>query len=328
MARLRETFTTAAFVTVGFIGHKALTHGLCNKLLLPMLEKNGAVPAATSGFGQTNGNSTALKQALPILCGGVVAVAGIWGAAKFAPKSRATAIGAGMLTSWLHTTLVAVFDMTVKSATTKANVMPWIAGYDTSSTAASIGRYRRNRGVRGMRGMRGLGQPVPDRNISSILPSYAPTGRPGGIQQAVAMAGRGTGEYFQTSGVGEYFATGVQGIGQYEPAGPLVTQAAAGLGQQIDNGIMPDQADAALTLAEAQAGTGASMMGGRGTRGMGEYYSAKPENGEWRDYRVPTQSQWIPSGPLWAGTKPAQDALQTSEIPAGVLESASGNGIF
>lgn len=148
------------------------------------------------------------------------------------------------------------------------------------------------------------------------------------------------GEYFQTSGVGEYFASGVQGIGQYEPAGPMVTQAAAGLGQQIDNGIMPNQADAALTLAEAQAGTGASMMGvggGRGMRGtrgtgrLGEYYSARPDNGQWQQYRVPTSNTWVPGDTnpeLWAGTSPAQDALQTSEIPAGVLESASGNGIF
>jgi hypothetical protein len=174
--------------------------------------------------------------------------------------------------------------------------------------------------------MRGFG--AVDRKTSSILPHYAPTGRPGGMQQAVAMSGgRGAGEYFSTSGVGEYFATGVQGIGQYEPAGPMVTQAAAGVGQDIDNGIMPDQADAALTLAEAQAGTG----GMRGTRGMGEFFSARPQNGEYQQYRVPTASTWVPGTTdpeLWSGTKSASDTVATSKVPAGILESASGNGIF
>jgi hypothetical protein len=77
------------------------------------------------------------------------------------------------------------------------------------------------------------------------------------------------------------------------------------------------------------------MGGGRGMRGMGrglgEYYSARPQNGDWQQYRVPTSSTWVPgttSPELWSGTAPAADSLQTSEIPAGVLESASGNGIF
>ncbi len=337
MSTFRDGLNTAVFVTTGFVGHKALTHVICAKMLLPMLEKKGtAAPNgapngnAVQGLGQTNGNGT-LKKLLPLLCGGVVAAGGIFVASKITSRKRTIELGAGMLTSFLHTALVTVLDMS--DASRKA--LPYVSGYDTQSTAAAIGRFRRNR----ISGMRGLGQQGPS---TSILPQYAPTGQPGGIQQAVAMAGRGgrMGEYFQTSGVGEYFASGVQGIGQYEPAGPMVTQAAAGLGQQIDNGILPNQADAALTLAEAQAGTGASMMGVGGGRGMGrtrgtgrlgEYYSARPDNGQWSQYRVPTSNTWVPGDTnpeLWAGTKPAQDALQTSEIPAGVLESASGNGIF
>ena len=320
MSKLRTTMASAVFITTGFMGHKALTYGLCDKLLKPMLQKangNGAAaPAPTSGLG----GGDALEKALPILCGGVTAVAGLWAVNKFAPAKRAGELGAGMLASWLHTTLVTVLDMAAPAQA--ATVMPYIAGYNTASTAAAIGRYRRRRGVRGV-GDYFSGTGAVDPNRASILPHYAPTGRPGGMQQAVAQAG--TGEYFAASGMGEYFATGVQGIGQYEPAGPLVTQAAAGLGQEIQNGIMPDQADAALTLAEAAAGTG-------GTRGVGEFFSARPgAGGEWEKYRVPTSSTWVPgtSDPeLWAGTKSASDSVGQSKIPAGILESASGNGIF
>jgi len=315
MAVLKQGFRSAIFVTTGFVGHKVLTHGLCDKVLLPMLTPAPAAPAA--GFGQTGGNA-AIRHLVPVACGGAVAAIGTWLASKATTRQRTVEIGAGMFTSWLHTSIVAALDWAAEgdAASPMAEARNWIAGYDTASTAAAIGQYRRRRAVRGFGAV--------DRRTSSVLPHYTPTGMPGGIQQAVAMAGggRGTGEYFQASGMGEYFAaSGVQGIGQYEPAGPLVTQAAAGLGQQIDNGIMPDQADAALTLAEAQAGTGR----------LGEYYSAKPKNGDWQEYRVPTSSTWVPgttAGELWSGTKSAQDALQTSEVPAGVLESASGNGIF
>lgn len=297
MASMKAAATSALFVTSGFIGHKALTHGLFDKLLMPQIDKAM----------NTNGSQTpqAVKTAVPIVGGAFTAALGVWITSKVVSRQRTVEIGAGMFTSWLHTVVVKLLDLS--EATRPA--LPFVAGYDTASTAAAIGRYRRRRGVRG------LGA----RDVRSILPKYAPAhgGPPGGIRQAVA--GRGAGEYFATSGVGEYFASGVQGVGQYEPAGPMVTQAAAGLGQQIDNGIMPDQADAALTLAEAQAGTGR----------LGEYYSARPDqSGGYRDYRVPTESQLVPNNPLWAGTKPAHDTSQTSDIPAGLLESASGNGIF
>ncbi len=318
MASLKTAATSAMFVTTGFVAHKALVHGLCDKLLLPQLQKT--MSSNGNGNGNGNGATAGLRAAVPIACGGLIAAAGIWGTSKLASRQRTVEVGAGMLTSWFHTVIVKLLDLS--EATRPA--LPYVSGYDTSSTAAAIGRYRRRRG---MRGMRGLGQAGPS---SSILPRYTPAmgHRAGGIRQAVA--GRGTGEYFATSGMGEYFASGVQGVGQYENAGPMVTQAAAGLGQEIDNGIMPEQADQALTLAEAQAGTGASMMGARGGMGgaLGEYYSARPDNGGFREYRVPTSSQWTPNNPLWAGTKPAEDSRQTSEIPAGVLESASGNGIF
>jgi hypothetical protein len=110
----------------------------------------------------------------------------------------------------------------------------------------------------------------------------------------------------------------------------MVTQAAAGFGQVIEDGIRPDaNMDAVLTLAEAQAGMGSAVgrlaSGARfGRRGMGEYYTA----GGSGLATVGEHSEWIPNNALWAGTKPAGDSAATSELTAGILETAGGNGIF
>lgn len=284
MASIKKLGVTAMFAVTGFVAHKVLTR----------LGIMGLVKALESSTGTWK--PTVLKWS-PIAIGGLVAGLGVFAVHKVAPKRR-DEIGAGMIVSFFHTSILTVLAMVDNPDVQKA--AQWIAGYDTSSTATSIGRYRRS--------MQGLGN-----DQRSILPHYAATGRRGGIQQAVA--GRGTGEYFQASGLGEYFASGVQGIGSYELAGPLVTQAAAGLGQRIDDGIRPDaNLDAVLTLAEAMAGGG-----------MGEYYSATPGGSP---FTVPEDDQWVPSNPLWAGTKGAEDSSETSEIPAGILETPGGNGVF
>jgi hypothetical protein len=113
-------------------------------------------------------------------------------------------------------------------------------------------------------------------------------------------------------------------------------QASAGLGQQpIDDGIRPDtNLDRVLDLAEAAAGlrgvgqaafaqAAAGMPGG-----IGEYITAERQNGGYAEQRVPTSSQWIPNGPLWAGTLGVTADRQTSDIPAGVLAGPGGNGIL
>jgi hypothetical protein len=290
MADLKKLGVTALFAVTGFVAHKLLTKLLILKVLVPAL-----APAPAAGMGAGEWKPTVLKWS-PILVGGVVAALGV-AAVGYAAPSRRNEVGAGIIVSFFHTSILTLLGMSETPEVQKAAM--WIAGYDTSSTATNIGRYRQ--------AMRGLG----DAGQRSTLPRYVPTGRRGGIQQAVA--GRGTGEYFQTSGMGEYFASGVQGIGAYELAGPLVTQAAAGLGQRIDDGIRPDaNLDAVLTLAEAQAG-------------VGEYYSADPSG---NPYSLPEHDEWIPNNPLWAGTKSAEDSSETSEIPAGILETPGANGIF
>jgi hypothetical protein len=295
------------FATTGFVAQKLLTRLLVDKVVVPAL-----APKAAAGYGATDFKAQLTKWS-PILVGAAVTGIGIFATSKVMKNpERVTQVGAGMVVAFIHTGILALLGMS--ESTGAKTAAQWIAGYDTSSTAAAIGRYRK-RARRYYRGHAGLGDAPP----MSIMPRYVPTGLPGGMQQAVAgqLRGGGMGEYFQTSGLGEYFASGVQGIGAYEMAGPLVTQAAAGLGQRIDDGIRPDaNLDAVLTLAEAQAGLGGAV---------GEYYSAHPGDGT---YTVPQEDQWIPNGELWAGTKGAQDPAETADIPAGILETAGGNGIF
>jgi hypothetical protein len=92
--------------------------------------------------------------------------------------------------------------------------------------------------------------------------------------------------------------------------------AANGVGQVIEDGIRPDDdLDRVLDLAESAAG-------------LGEYYAAQRDNGGFVENRVPTQSQWIPHGPLWAGTLGVKGTAESSELPAGILATAGGNGVL
>jgi hypothetical protein len=114
----------------------------------------------------------------------------------------------------------------------------------------------------------------------------------------------------------------------------------------VDDGIRPDaNLDHVLDLAESAAGLGQGAMQAaagfqqaaagmgrmaprRGTRGMGEFFTASPSNGGFAENVVPTQSQWIPNGPLWAGSTPAEAHYTESELPAGILQGPGGNGVL
>ena len=233
------------------------------------------------------------------ISGTVVLVAGV-AATNALPLSsdKKLNIGGGMVGSWLLDLIV-----TGLKVAKQESAASYLAGYENSR--AYLLRNRR----------RGMGA------FQSLMPKYAPVGA---FQQASA----GMGEYFApnrtriAAGMGEYFApSGLQGVGAYEAAGPLAMQAAAGVAA-VDDGIRPDaNLDRVLDLAEAAAG-----LHGPRRRAMGEYYTAAPSNGGYAESVVPQDSQWIPNGPLWAGTMSAGDSQSSSEIPAGILATAGGNG--
>jgi len=148
---------------------------------------------------------------------------------------------------------------------------------------------------------------------ASIEPRYAPIG-----------------EYF-SSGVGEYFSSGV---GAYESNADIY-QAAAGVGADDNayghsNHVMPGgNLDRELSIAEAAAGVGA-LQPYEAAAGFGEYFSDMSGLGAVGP--VASRSTWIPgqSDPqLWAGTRAiTRSQASTAMQPAGLLETAGGQGIF
>jgi hypothetical protein len=312
-----------ALVAAGFLTHRLLT-SLVMEHVVPMLKGNGAAAPPANGNGTSAFTMAAMEKplaGLAVLAVGVPLTAATLG--RGPNKDTAVCVGAGMVASWFQSLVVSVLN-----AAEQPRLAAQFEGYSNSMAYALRGR-------RGMRGLRGLGQT--ERRARSIMPRYAPIGQfrqaaaglGQGYRQAAAGYGR-LGEYFTPTPMGEYFVPqSVQGVGQYEAAGPLAMQASAGLGQAIDDGIRPDSnLDNVLDLAESAAGLRGPAMRGLGRRGVGEFFTAAPGNGGMVEERVPTQSQWVPNGPLWAGTLSVKDTMVQSELPAGILAGPGGNGIL
>jgi hypothetical protein len=279
----------------GFVAHRVVTALGAEYGLLALIK-----PA--EGEVATSMQLTLAKWAKPITGVGVAGIEILILNAVVKDEKTKTTIGAGIVASLLHSTVV-----TILMAAEQPKIAAQLEGYSNSLAYQLRGnRRRRMAAMRGMHGMRGLGA------MRSIMPGYKQIGAAPFLQ---AAAGTGTGEYFQSNSVGEYFApNGTQGVGAYEAAGPLAMQASAGVGQVIEDGIRPDDdLDRVLDLAESAAG-------------LGEYYSAGRDNGGFAEQRVPTQSQWVPHGPLWAGTLAARGNTESSELPAGILAGPGGNG--
>lgn len=323
MGDLKTLATTGFFALGGFFGHKALTGGIL-RMLTKTDATSGQITVAGMATMGADGKPTIIGTWQKPIAGALFGLLGIGLLTKVPMKGETrNAIGAGIALSFFQNLV-----HTVLTVANQPEVLSYLEGYQNSAAYALRGTRGRRR-----RHLHGLGAA---RHATSIMPQYAPVGQ---FQQAAA----GMGEYFAgQSGMGEYFAgAGVEGVGHYEKAGPLALQPSMShMGNlPIDDGLRPDaNLDDALTLAESAAGLGqgyrqaAAGMGGPGYRqaaaGMGEYFGAQPKDGGFSEYTLPTQSQWIPNGPLWAGTMSADAAYTESELPAGILQGPGGNGVL
>jgi hypothetical protein len=325
MGDLKTLAKMGFLVLGGFFLHKGITGGII-RALTSTDASTGAMTFASLPMIGADGKPTVLATWQKPLVGGLFGGLGIFGISKLPMKSDTrNALSAGVVTSFLQSLV-----HTILTVANQPEVLSYLEGYQNSAAYS----LRGTRGKRRRHPMRGLGVA---RNATSIMPHYAPVGQ---FQQAAA----GMGEYFAAqSGMGEYFAgPGVEGVGHYEKAGPLALQPSTSrMGNlPIDDGIRPDSnLDHVMDLAESAAGLGqgfrqaaAGVGAGPGYRqaaaGMGEYFSAAPQDGGYKEFSVPTQSQWIPSGPLWAGTMSADAAYTESELPAGILQGPGGNGVL
>lgn len=321
MSDLQTLAKTGFFALTGFFGHKALT-GFALRMLTKTDATSGQITVAGMATMTADGKPSIIGTWQKPIAGGLLGLAGIALLSKvpMKPDSR-NSIGAGIALSFFQNLV-----HTILTVANQPEVLSYLEGYQNSAAYALRGTRGRRR-----RPMHGLGVA---RHATSIMPHYAPVGQ---FQQAAA----GMGEYFAAqSGMGEYFAgPGVEGVGHYEKAGPLALQPSQShMGNlPIDDGLRPDaNLDDALTLAESAAGLGqgyrqaAAGMGRyrQAAAGMGEYFAAKASDGGFSEYTVGTQSQWVPSGPLWAGTTSADAAYTESELPAGILQGPGGNGVL
>ena len=332
---LKTLLKTGALVLTGFFIHKALTGVVAKALVSADGTKFAGMALMTA-----DGKISVIGQWAKPLTGAVVGAAGI-AAVSMVPGKAETrmAVGAGMMVSWLESVV-----RTALLASDQTKTLSYLEGYSNSAASAlrGSGRYVPRHLRRS--GAAGLGVA---RNATSIMPQFVPIGAVG---PQFTQAASGMGEFFTPqSGMGEYFAgPGTQGVGFYEKAGPLALQPGRShMGQlPVDDGIRPDaNLDHVLDLAESAAGLGqgatqasagfgsftqahSGMGRSRGVRGMGEFFTASPSGDGFAENSVPTQSQWIPNGPLWAGSTPAEAHYTESELPAGILQGSGGNGVL
>lgn len=314
MEALSGAFTTGLVITGGFLTHKLLTKGLCWLIdqvfppPSPVVTMDEPEPEATDGIAE------AIAPYKDLLCGIVVAGVGIAGTNMILKEAKYNQtkllICGGMATSLLHTVIVTALDQFAPAAAT------YLSGYDSDSTAARLSA------------MMGTG-------AVTIQPMYDPISGLGASQSPFEAA----------AGMGEYFESGVEGLGNYVN-NPDVYQAAAGMGagpEYQGNHIDPtSDLDSQLSVAEAAAGVGQTPSMYQAAAGMGEYMlnPAAPMSGL-GEYltatgdgvqALPTTSTWIPgeSDPqLWAGVKSVDRAQgATAMDPGGILSTAGGAGIL
>lgn len=311
MKKFQAAFVTGLWVTGGFVTHKVITNLICDPIFDLFKPKNGNGAEATSGMEMT------LDTWKKPLCGLGVLLVGL-PVTNMVAKKRSVEIGAGMMASWIHSIVVAAVGMSGNAKAIQA-VGELPTRYDwtgrkwpyTGSRAAALGRRRRGMGA---------------SHQTSIMPRYTPIkpkafgayqAAAGQYQQAAAgqYQQAAAGEYFTPAATGEYFApANTQGVGQYEGAGQLSMPRD---NSTITDGIRPDSnLDREMDIMEAAAG----LRGGVGA------YTQYGGGGQAEN--VPTQSQWIPNGPAWAGELQVDATQQTSELSAGILNKPGGNGVL
>ncbi len=287
-----------AVLFMGFGLHRLLTN-LVDRQVLSRLLPAPAAPVATSGFG--------LQENRGLIASIVVGA----GAAVLANKLVKNAETKKLIIGGIAVSTVQGVIMSLLKAFAPAGA-DMLAGPEDGTAARISAMY----------GLRGLGAGA------SIMPRYAAIG------EYFREPMNGMGEYFREpmNGVGEYIAA-TAGLGTYENNGDLY-QAAAGMGNHDYNGNHIDPSgdlDRQLTIAEAAAGVGA-LSPFEAAAGIGPMEAAAGMRGFGAIDTVPSGDTWIPGSvnpQLWAGVRAVDQGQSATEmVPAGVLQTDGGQGIF
>lgn len=299
---LWNTVQVGGLIMLGFVAQKVLSNivrkQILDRVFAAAAPAAATSPAAASGLG-------AIADFSPIIAGAAATVGGMFltNMVVKKPETRNLILG-GLGAGFVHNVLV--FALGKLGQPTLADML------SGDGTAARISA------------MYGLGAGT------SLQPRYAPIGM---------------GEYFNEpgmSGLGAIYQAAA-GMGAYG-ANPDLYQAAAGYGDTdtsygFGNHISPtSDLDRELTIAEAAAGIGrvqsyeANAGTGEYIAGMGEYFNEPGMSGLGAVRSLPAADTWVPGSAnpqLWAGVKRVDDPQsEHMMLPAGVLETAGGAGIF
>jgi len=216
VTELKNALKLGALVTVGYVAHRAGTKLLSDQVL----SKIGAFQTGT--LGEYRG----------IISAALMAAIGVPLTVRVAPK-QAVPVAAGMAASLIHG---AVMLMLTKMDQHKA--LPYLSAYPNAEGAAYGSYYA-------FQPHQQMGQAPMMQAAAAYPPMQAAAGMQGMGQPVLAQA---------AAGMGEYYAYGADGIGEYEEVPPMNT----GPVGQIDEGIYPNlhSAEQALSFAEAAAGVG------------------------------------------------------------------------
>ncbi len=233
MAQLASVFKTGAVIAVGFVVHRGASFLLSEKLLTK-------VPSLTTGAGATWRGP---------LAGFLTALVGIPLVGMLAPNQVAK-VGSGMVVSFFQQLL-----LTGLKAAGQPEVAGYFAAYPDAEghafhTMSGYGSYElMPPGFAGGMGSYEL-MPPGFAGLGAITQAAAGYG-------AITQAAAGMGAITQAAaGMGEFYAQGVQGIGEYEATSGYGSMGAYGV---IDEGIPGGDtysAERALSVAEAAAGLG------------------------------------------------------------------------
>ena len=318
-------------ITAGFVGHKAISHILntivFDRLLTPMLASQAAESAAEE-------TATVAPAAAP-----AAAAQAAEGVGEIATVVRSTVGGGLAAVAGVMLANALIGDQETKQLVAGGVVASFVHGLlvtaleglvpDVVPMLSGDGTAAR------LSAMYGVG--------ASIDPRYTPIS--------------GYGEYLaERDGVGEYFESGISGLGNYG-ANPDIYEAAAGYGSiyeaaaGLGNHIDPSSnLDHELTMAEAAAGVGQLYMPPtvmpptvtsdqapalapytpiyEAQAGIGEYFESGI-SGFGDVAALPTADMSVPGGQLWAGARAVtRDQGSTALTPAGILETAGGAGIL
>jgi hypothetical protein len=240
-AELKNAFKYGLIVTAGYVGHRVLTN-LADKHLM-------------SKIGYLNEGAAAPYRKL--LTGALVAAVGVPLTVRVLPKHAGVA-AAGIAASFLHGLIVEAFTMAKQPELVEAvSNYPNAPGYAQYSGYGSYYEFSPHQ-VYG--GQSGYGEFYETQPIPGLEQAAAGYGQADPYGQMLTQAAAGYGnltQMYANESVGEYYAYGAEGIGEYESA-----PAAGGPAGYTYDGIQPNlnSAEQMLDVAEAAAGFGNDML--------------------------------------------------------------------